>query len=187
MPQRASEVARKNDRNSRKRTIVIIAVVCLLLVISFCFVSPPEVFMSFSKAFQSSGQNIINRKLTPEVPICENINVVNWYAYHRSANINCTIYAQSSNEQHLELRQRLQERRGAVDDAIRTVISNATLEDIYDPQLSSVKTQLQSQMERIVGGGLVEEILIPKWHARGGRNSYDPHNANTQNIWESLY
>ena len=185
MPQPASKLTPSKTKSRKKLIIAIVLLICLLL--SFWIIKQTKLNFGFARLFAQSGQNIFNRELTPEVPICENLNVENWYAYHRCATVTCTIYAQSNSEQHLELRKRLRENRNAVDDAIRTVIGNAELQDIRDPQLNFVKRQLHSRMEDIVGEGLVEEILIPQWLAGRGIDSHNPRYATTRSIWQSEY
>ncbi|MBN1436506.1 MAG: hypothetical protein JW936_05490 [Sedimentisphaerales bacterium] len=185
MPQPTPKPISPKRRRNKKLifTILVLAGMCLL----FLLIQQPQVYMRFSRMLQKSGQqDVFSQRLTPEVPIAKDIRVENWYAYHRCSTVTCTIYARSDS-QHLELRRRLRNSRSAVDDAVRTVISTAPLQDIRDPQLNWVKDQLQNRMETIVGTGMVDEILIPMWHAGPGSDSREPPYGNARSLWQSEY
>jgi len=46
---------------------------------------------------------------------------------------------------------------------VRIIVSSAQPVEIKDPKVQVIKKQLHAEMEKIIGEGLIEEILLPVW------------------------
>ena len=57
----------------------------------------------------------------------------------------------------------VKEHKTEIMDNIRSLVSSAQPEHLKDPQLQVIKRKIKAGMEKIVGEGLIEEILLPTW------------------------
>ncbi len=106
-------------------------------------------------------------KSTTEVPVVENIIVENWYSYHHCYVVQCDVYAKAAPGQRQQLEGYLDKHPNEIKAAVRTVLADAELDDLRDPELKYVKQEIKKELLKNIGQSVIEEILVPKW------NGYD--------------
>ncbi len=79
--------------------------------------------------------------------------------------ITASIFAKAQPEQKDQLQALVSDHNSQIRDCIRSSLASLTPTNIHDPQLNTLKKELKSNLDRIVGPNMVESILIPEWQA----------------------
>lgn len=57
----------------------------------------------------------------------------------------------------------VEKHRSEIRDRIRTIVASAKPNDLTDPNLEVIKRIIKSEVEKVIGEGYVQEILLPQW------------------------
>jgi flagellar basal body-associated protein FliL len=79
--------------------------------------------------------------------------------------ITASIFAKAGKDQKDQLQAMVNDHNGQIKDCIRSSIASLSPQNIHDPHLKTLKTELKTSLDRIVGPDMVDSILIPEWQA----------------------
>jgi hypothetical protein len=120
---------------------------------------------------QSAGAQLMGRMVSPiagnasEIPLCEDLVVRQWQGPRKSVTVTCTVVAHAAERQQERLAVQTQEHAAQIKDAIRGIVGSLPARQLTDGKLQDVKSQIKANLDDIVGPNLVNDILIPDWHA----------------------
>ena len=61
-----------------------------------------------------------------------------------------------------KLEELIEQHQGKIKDKVRSRIAEAAVTDLKDPKLEVIKRVIKSDIEKIIGSGLIEDILLPQ-------------------------
>ena len=99
-----------------------------------------------------------------EIPVCEYAKVENRHSRRRYMVVEFSVFVQARADNPQQLADLVDRHRGELTDDIRAVVAGMSPEALRDPQLVSIKREVQDCLEGVVGAGLVGEVLVPVWH-----------------------
>lgn len=100
-----------------------------------------------------------------EVPLSQTITCENrQIGYFSPTIITFDVIAKVDPDQHDKLDKLISQNSLQIKDGIRDVVASAKTYQLTDPKLESISRQIQQKVEKIVGKGVIKEILIPYWH-----------------------
>jgi len=102
---------------------------------------------------------------TNEIPLCNNMSVENWASDRQRFFITTSIFAKAEQEKKEQLESMVYDHNSQIKDRIRSILASMAPQNIHDPHLQTVKNEVKSNLDQIVGAGLVDSILIPEWQA----------------------
>ncbi len=65
----------------------------------------------------------------------------------------------------LEVEELVTTNKSQILDKVRMIVSSAKPNDLTDPKLEVIKRIIKSEVEQIIGEGVIIDILLPKWSA----------------------
>ncbi len=101
-------------------------------------------------------------RLTHEIPVCEDVKVENWYNRYCTV-VNFSVTAKARTNRNEQLAERVKANNVQIKDEVRSIVAGVHPEDLRDPELKRIKTEVRQSLKEIVGPEMVEDILIPKW------------------------
>jgi flagellar basal body-associated protein FliL len=158
----------KREEKKKKTNVTKLFLFLFLIagVISLLFfVKPdkkPKFYWKSKSTSWGTGKEVSSK--TNEIPLCENIAVENWVTQRQRVLITTSIYAKAEEEKKEQLKSLVNSNNGQIKDRIRSILAGLPTQNIRDPHLNEVKNQVQSSMDKIVGQGLINSILVPEWH-----------------------
>jgi flagellar basal body-associated protein FliL len=104
-------------------------------------------------------------KPTSEVPLCEDMTVERWQSYYHRTVVQASITAKTELQKHEQLDALVKQHDKQIKDKIRSIIASAQPEQLQDPKLQFIKTQVKSSLQQIDDENLIREILVTKWQS----------------------
>ena len=98
-----------------------------------------------------------------EVVLAESFQVDNYMQGRKRTMVTLEAYARVEKAKFEELKELAENHSKELRDKIRTLISSAQPNDLKDPNLEVIKRMVKDAAEKIVGEGIINEILFPKW------------------------
>ena len=98
-----------------------------------------------------------------EVVLAESFQVDNYMQGRKRTIVTLEVYALVEKKKFEELTELAGNHSKELKDRIRILISSAQPNDLKDPNLEVIKRMVKDAAEKIVGEGLINEILFPKW------------------------
>lgn len=117
---------------------------------------------------QSSSHGFLrppDKVFTPEVPLCQKMVVENWYGRRHCLVVQFSMFAKARKGRKAKLEDLVQKNGDQIKDNLRTLVASSSYRDLHDPRLSHIKSSAARDLQRIVGPNLIEQILVPEWHA----------------------
>jgi len=111
------------------------------------------------------GEVRVDQKNYAEVILAESFSVDNYMGGKTRLVINMEVCAKVTREKEEEFKGLVDSRETEIRDAIRTLVSSAQPDQIKDPKLQVIKREIKTGVEKIVGEGLIQEILISSWQS----------------------
>ena len=99
-----------------------------------------------------------------EVALCGIIISENNATHYRPIQVTASVFAKTETDQRDKLDKLVSEHSSEVKDNIRNVLASAQMHHLTDPHLDFISSQIKTDMEKIVGKGLIKKVLIPNWH-----------------------
>ena len=99
-----------------------------------------------------------------DVPLCEKMTVENWYTERNCMVLYFSISAKPRQNTRETLKALRKRHDSEIKDDIRTIVGSLSLAQAQDPQLAFVKNSVRDSVQKVVGEGLVDDILVPTWH-----------------------
>lgn len=129
------------------------------------------VFMAFKGGpahAEAGGHTPIMPTVTPsqemvEVVLVQDFRVGNYVAGRSQITVTLEVTAKVDKSKEAELVARVTKHKTEIKDTIRTLIASAEPSNLKDPKLQVVKREIKAGLEKIVGEGLLDEILLPVW------------------------
>ena len=164
------EGAEKNEVQKDKpklpiKTILIVVGVLLLeaTIISMFFVmkgnspAPAEATDPIEQTQESPTENLA------EVILIEDASVDNYVGGKTKIIVTLQVAAKVENSNKEKLTTRVTEHKNEIMNTVRVVVSSATPTEIRDPKIQVIKRQIQVEIEKTIGEGLIKEVLLPVW------------------------
>lgn len=98
-----------------------------------------------------------------EVVLAESFQVDNYMKGRTRTMVTLEVYARVEKKKFDELTELAEAHSKELRDRIRTLVSSAQPNDLKDPNLEVIKRMIKDAVEKIIGEGFVNEILLPKW------------------------
>ncbi len=111
----------------------------------------------------ASEQNI--EKEMAEVSIAKDFTVDNYVAGRSRIIVTLEVTAKVQKANLDNLQARVTEHETEIRDTIRSLISSSQPDQLQDPKLQVIKRDILVGIEKIVGEGLIEKILVPNWQS----------------------
>lgn len=105
-----------------------------------------------------------SKTLAAEVVLMERSSVDNYNAGRGRTMITLEVSAKVGQDKKDKLAETLKNHSTEIRDAIRTLVSQAVLDNLRDPKLQVIKREIKASMELILGENAIDEILVPSWH-----------------------
>lgn len=106
---------------------------------------------------QSSNQDMA------EVMLAEDFRVSKFVGTKAQIMVTMSVSAKVSKDQQAQLQDLVTSHSTEILDTVRVLVSSADPEHIKDPQTEVIKREIKTGVEKIIGEGLIEEILLPGW------------------------
>jgi flagellar basal body-associated protein FliL len=90
-------------------------------------------------------------------------SVDNYVSGRSFIRVTLEVSAKVKKENQAKLTELVTAHKTEIRDRVRYLVSSSQPEDLKDPKLQVVKRQVKSDMEKIVGEGLIEDVLLPVW------------------------
>jgi flagellar basal body-associated protein FliL len=90
-------------------------------------------------------------------------SVDNYVSGRSFIRVTLEVHAKVKKDKQQQLTDMVTTHKTEVRDQIRYLVSSSQPEDLRDPKLQVIKRQIKSDIEKIVGDGMVEDILLPVW------------------------
>jgi len=155
----------KRQKQDRKKTILGIAVMLFLVLMMaalLIWTEPPTAQLTWRGGPLRAGR--ITQSQDEAVPLCDKMMVVKWQSYGRKMVVQCSVAAKPETDQRNELKKRVKKQQRQIKDKVRHAIGSVAIEDLRDPQLTMVKRDIKQSVCRVVGEGMIRDILIPEWY-----------------------
>ena len=111
------------------------------------------------------GEAQVEQKEYAEVILAENFSVDNYMGGKTRLVINMEVCAKVVREKEKEFEGLVDSHETEIRDAIRTLVSSSQPDQIKDPKLQVIKREIKTGVEKIVGEGLIQEILVSSWQS----------------------
>ena len=98
-----------------------------------------------------------------EVVLAESFQIDNYMQGRTRTMVTLEVYGRVEKAKFDELTELAGDHSKELRDRIRTLISSAQPNDLKDPNLEVIKRMIKDAAEKIIGEGLIDEILLPKW------------------------
>jgi len=99
-----------------------------------------------------------------EVPLCEYMVCEKWLTFWRSSVVIVSAYAKAEDEKAKELNRLVARHNREIKDEIRAVVTSSDYAQLTDPNLKAITIKIADGVERIIGKGFMDKLLIPVWH-----------------------
>ncbi len=146
------------------KTIIIILAVLLLeggtITVFMVFKGGPT---SAEGTDPIQGDTQVDLKEYVEVPLTESFNVDNYMGGKTRIVITMEVCAKVSKEKGDEFMGLVDSHTTEIKDAMRTLVASSQPDQIKDPKLQVIKREIQTSVEKIVGEGMIHEILVSNW------------------------
>jgi flagellar basal body-associated protein FliL len=158
------EVQKDKPKLSLKTILIVLGV--LLLeggTISLFFVvrsgtpSPAAATNPIEQTQQSPSENLA------EVVLIEDASVDNYVGGKTKIIVTLQVAAKVESANKDKLKAQVTEHKSEIMNTIRIVVSSAKPTEIRDPKIQVIKRQMQVEIEKTIGEGLIKEILLPVW------------------------
>jgi len=100
-----------------------------------------------------------------EVLLAKDFSVDNYVGGRTRLIVNMEVSAKVDKANQEKLTVLIEEHGTEIKDSIRTLVSSAEPTQIKDPKLEVMKREIKIGVEKIIGEGLIEEILVPHWQS----------------------
>ncbi|MBN1846412.1 MAG: hypothetical protein JW810_12055 [Sedimentisphaerales bacterium] len=107
----------------------------------------------------------VQTKECAEVVLAEDFSVDNYIGGKTRLVINMRICAKVDKAKAAELEPLVEGHKTEIMDAVRTLVSSAQPDQIKDPKLQVIKREIKTGVEKIIGEGLLDEILVSNWQS----------------------
>ena len=111
------------------------------------------------------GDTQIDQKEYAEVILAESFNVDNYMGGKTRLVITMEVCAKVAKDQGEDFKGLVDSHKTEIKDAIRTLVASAQPDHIKDPKLQVIKREIQTGVEKIVGEGVIQEILVSSWQS----------------------
>jgi len=98
-----------------------------------------------------------------EVSLAEDFRVSKFVGTKAQIMVTMSVSAKVSKEKQSQLQDLVTNHSTEILDTVRVLVSSADPEHIKDPRTEVIKREIKSGVEKIIGEGLIEEILLPGW------------------------
>jgi flagellar basal body-associated protein FliL len=144
------------------KTIIVIAAVTLMeggTIATFKLMHKPQVVEASDPIVQVEENP---NKDSAEIALADG-NVDNYVSGRSFIRVTLEVHAKVKKEKQTQLNELVTAHKTEIRDRIRYLVSSSQPEDLKDPKLQVVKRQIKSDIEKVVGDGLIEDILLPIW------------------------
>ena len=111
------------------------------------------------------GDTQVDLKEYAEVTLAESFNVDNYMGGKTRLVITMEVCAKVTKEKGDEFKGLVEAHKTEIKDTIRTLVASAQPDQIKDPKLQVIKREIQTSVEKIVGEGVIQEILVSSWQS----------------------
>ena len=101
---------------------------------------------------------------TNEIALCENIPCQKWVSLRRCDVVIVSIFAKTKTQTRDKLDSLIKKHSREIKDEIRSVVASADHRQIRDPYLKDITSAITDGVEKIIGPGYIQKIMIPTWH-----------------------
>lgn len=161
-----SKQKRKAKSSIKKARGWLILVLLAGAVLVFMLLAPSmKKNLHFSQS-RSSSEGFIRapqQKQDAAVALCENLVVERWLSWRHCRVVECSIYAKPAEGYKKQLEKIVKTNDRQIRDNLRTIISNADMNQLMDPRLAYVRRCTQHALMEISPEAAVDKILIPDW------------------------
>lgn len=153
---------RKQDKKISIFGTVMLLLVGLMMAALLIWTKPPTTQLTWRGGPIREGRPV--QAEDEAVPLCEKMMVVKWQHYGRQMIVQCSVAATPETGQRNELKKQVRKQERQIKDQVRHTIGAVAIEDLRDPKLAMVKHDIKQSVCRVVGDGMIRDILIPEWH-----------------------
>jgi len=98
-----------------------------------------------------------------EVLLIEDASVDNYVGGKTKIIVTLQVAAKVEVANKDKLDAKVKEHKNEIMNTVRVVVSSAKPTEIRDPKIQVIKRQMQVEIEKTIGEGLIKEILLPVW------------------------
>ncbi len=111
------------------------------------------------------GDTQVDLKEFAEVTLADSFNVDNYMGGKTRLVITMEVCAKVAKEKGDEFKAIVEAHKTEIKDTIRSFVASAHPDQIKDPKLQVIKREIQTSVEKIVGEGMIQEILVSSWQS----------------------
>lgn len=111
------------------------------------------------------GDTQVDQKEYDEVTLAGNFNVDNYMGGKTRLVITMEVCAKVTKDKGEEFRGLVDTHKTEIKDTIRTLVASAQPDQIKDPKLQVIKREIQTAVEKVIGEGQIQEILVSSWQS----------------------
>ena len=112
-----------------------------------------------------AGDTQIDQKEYAEVILAESFNVDNYMGGKTRLVITMEVCAKVAKDKGEDFKGLVDSHKTEIKDTIRTLVASTQPDQVKDPKLQVIKREIQTGVEKIIGEGLIQEILISSWQS----------------------
>ncbi len=169
MAEEKATPAEQKPKKISMKMIIVIAGVLLLEggVISAVFLLRDPAPSAASTGIEDTAEPVNNN--LGEIQIAESFQVENYMRGNARTMVTVEVWAtykkasEEESEEDSKVAGLIKARRSEICDRIRMRVASASQNELKDPKLEVMKRIVKSDIESVIGEGLIEEILFPRW------------------------
>jgi flagellar basal body-associated protein FliL len=160
-----TEEQKKKSKLPLKTIIIILAVLLLeggTITVFMAFKGGPKPAEGTNPI---EGETKVEQKEFAEITLAESFSVDNYMGGKTRLVITMEVCAKVAKDKEEEFGGIVESHKTEIRDAIRTLVASAQPDQIKDPKLQVVKREIKTGVEKIVGEGVMQEILVSSWQS----------------------
>ena len=114
-------------------------------------------------AFDMFGEPEKKWGKAPEIPLVENMVCETGIGGDNHALVKFDVFAKTDDMRHDELGNLVRKYPKQIASNIRTIVATSAVYNLKDPSLNDIRSQIKRDVEKVIGKGVIDDILIPKW------------------------
>ena len=149
------------------KTIIMIAAVVAMeagTVIGFKMMHEKEVKPADASTPIAQTETATTREMT-EITLCENTSVDNYISGNSRTVVTLEVVARIETAKKEQVTKLIEDNSTQLKDRIRTLVASSQPDHIRDPRLQVIKREIKMEIDKIIGEGHIDEVLIPVWQS----------------------
>ncbi len=159
------------NKSQKRRTIVTISGLTILMVIVSLLILDSVLDLNWKARYWKSNKNSFDMfgepekkwGKSPEIPLVENMVCETDIGGNNHAIIKFDVFAKTDEVRLNELGHMVRRYPKQIASNIRTIVATSNMYSLKDPSLNNIRSQIKSDVEKVIGKGVIDDILIPNW------------------------